>query len=250
MPRRPQTYAERTYASPHWIVRFPHQRRYAEMAGLVRRLQPHSILDYGSGAGEFLIGLFTDGTAPPTATAVAYETMLSPSTLADLETNLAAGNVGGRVTMASRAEHLAGPFDLVLCMGVLEHMTLTARHEFYDTMDRVLAPGGTIAIDVPVEIGPAVVLKNLVRRTLKRDTRQYRLGELIRIGLGGRVFDPQRFTPTPVQDVFIFHHGFDHRLLREELASRFDVIDQRKTPLNWLPVACNQEVILLLTARS
>ncbi len=91
------------------------------------------------------------------------------------------------------------------------------------------------------------MIKNIARRILKRDGRQYSIGELIRVALGGSVFDPERFTPHPTMNFFELHRGFDHRLLRAEVAGRLKVVGQYKTPLNRLPLVFNQEVVLLAT---
>ncbi len=245
MPRQPESYAERTYDSPHWIVRFPHRRRNSEMIKLVNEIQPKALLDYGAGAGRFVVDLLGSATMHPTA-AVAYEPILE-GVGGSIAENLDSAGLAGRVKLVRNTAELTGPFDLVVCMAVLEHLSCPARYQFYDTMDRVLAPGGIMAIDVPVEVGPAILLKNLGRRLLKKDVRQYESSELFRIGLGGTVFDPGRFEPHPPDDFIMWHRGFDHRLLRAEIASRFKILRHYNTPLNWLPTVFNQEIVLVAT---
>ena len=55
-----------------------------------------------------------------------------------------------------------GAYDAIYCMEVLEHVVDPA--PLLDTFRRLLAPGGTLVISVPIETGLPVVVKQMVRR--------------------------------------------------------------------------------------
>lgn len=242
--RPPQTYDESTYASPYWIVRYPHQLRYSSAVSDLLRAEPASVLDYGAGDGRLLVDALGRGLGAEHI--VAFEPVEKYA--AQLATALAAGGVQDRVEIVRDRDGLAGRrFDYVVCLGVLEHMPLLERQAFYDVCDRTLTPHGRVLVDVPVEIGPALLIKALGRRILKGQPKEYSWPELIRYSLGAVMYDPARFDPADPSTWIQDHRGFDYRLLRAELAYRFDVVDQRTTPLPFLPAPLgNQEVFLTL----
>ncbi len=234
-----------TYASPYWIVRYPHQKRYKTAEERIMRATPRRLLDYGAGDGKLLCDLLDKGL---TSEVVAYEPVqLFQERLA---AKAASRGLGGKIKVITDRAELEGPFDFISCLGVLEHMPLPEREAFYALCDSTLADDGTILIDVPVEVGPTLAVKAAGRMLLKGRDAEYRWSELLRYSLGARMFDPGRFDPTDTRTWIHFHGGFDYRLFSDELENRFEVFERTPTPVASLPAwLFNQEIFLSATHR-
>jgi SAM-dependent methyltransferase len=243
--RAPTNYAERTHASPYWVIRYAHRRRYELLIAEVLRTQPQVLLDYGAGEADMLLTLLMRPDCSPTMRAIAYEPMIE-SLVEHLE-DRPDGEPIGRIELVRQLEEVPDhSCDVISCGGVLEHLTIRERYRFYTFARRALRPGGQVIIDVPVELGPAVLIKNVGRRVLKADQREYTWRESVAATLGFKVFDPHRFDPEADDEFIESHKGFDYRLLKTELASQgFRVTRSVSSPISWLPAAlANQEVIL------
>lgn len=248
--RRPRTaprdYVEQTYGSPYWLIRYPHRRRYSLTLAAIDRFRPASLLDYGAGDGHLLAELATMNDALP-GSVVAYEPIAETARLT--RERLAAVPSHGRFAVVESLSELKGrTFEMITCLGVLEHMPLPERERFYHLCARQLVPGGSCLIDVPVEVGPSVGLKEAARVALKGRRLRYGRRDLARVLLGGVDFDPNRFTTdtsaTWIQD----HTGFDYRLFERELAARFEIVERFCSPFrNFPPWLFNQEAFYLVT---
>ena len=62
--RAPQTYEEATYESRYWLVRYPHQQRYALAVHEILAAGARSLLDYGTGDAHLLAVLDAAGSFP------------------------------------------------------------------------------------------------------------------------------------------------------------------------------------------
>lgn len=238
--KRPRSYAEQTYASPHWIVRYPHRKRFAVACDAILADRPRALLDYGAGDGRLLVEALRRGLESDRV--VAFEPVDSYSEAC--RAAVAGAGFADRVTVVGDRSALAGErFGFICCLGVLEHMPLPERRAFYAVCDATLAEGGRALIDVPVEVGPTLLVKQFGRMVLKGRPREYGWRDLARIALGGSNGDEGRFDPADTRTWIQDHHGFDYRLLREELESHFDLLGERTTPLSRLPAPFgNQEV--------
>lgn len=235
--KAPSSYDEDTYSNPHWIVRWPHRRRIGTAVQLALGYKLHRILDYGAGDGYMAEQLISHGVARSSITL--YEPTREFAELC------AARNIA---TLTDR-EQVVGPFDCIICLSVLEHMPLRERFAFYEICHRALSPGGRIIIDVPVEIGPSLLVKAAGRILLKGRMPEYRVGELLRYSAGGLHFDAARFDPRNMSSWIPAHRGFDYRLFERELSSQFCIDRRVTTPLARLPPVLGQEVLYLLTRR-
>jgi SAM-dependent methyltransferase len=244
-PRLPRDYAEQTYASPYWIVRYPHQRRFARAVELVHRCLPETVLDYGAGDGEFL-RMLLGGSGPFPSKLIAYEPVMADLLQQRTE------SLRPEVLILDEYDDLfAATYDLIVCLGVLEHMPMPEREKFYGLCEERLNPGGRCVIDVPVEIGPSLLVKHIGRRLLKGRPSEYTLPDLIQRALGRKVVDPARHDPRSRETWILHHRGFDYRSLREELKQRFVLEQSFATPLKGLPPWLgNQEVFFLVAKRA
>jgi SAM-dependent methyltransferase len=142
-------------------------------------------------------------------------------------------------------------FDVITCLGVLEHLPLPERQCFYRACRRHLASDGIVVVDVPVEHGLSILVKEAGRIALKGRRPEVGLRRLARLALGRVEFDPARFDAESTESYIHHHAGFDHRLLRRELERHFRVLDAFPTPLRRVPAALgNQEVFYVLRTKT
>lgn len=126
-------------------------------------------------------------------------------------------------------------------------MPLPERSVFYGICEEILSRDGQVLIDVPVEVGPSLLVKALGRTVLKGRDREYSWLELARGAVGAVTYDPGRFDVSDERTWIQDHKGFDYRLLRSELAHRFELVAETVTPLRALPAALgNQEIFFTL----
>lgn len=144
--------------------------------------------------------------------------------------------LGDRVRVVTDLAEIEGEtFDSVACLSVMEHMPLPQRTMFYDLCARMMAPGATGIVEVPVEVGPALVVKELGRRILKGREKEYSNRELLRRGLGRGGRDAQRYDPSNSATWIQHHTSFDYRSFMAEVAERFEIIDDYGAPLPKVP---------------
>ena len=245
--RRPSNYEEQTNASPWWLIRYPHQKRFATAVALLLADQPGVVVDYGAGNGEVLAQVLADPRGGSIDLAIAYDP--DPQMRASAEEKLVphsprAAVIGDLTELESALQ--GRRVDAVACLEVLEHLSLTERQRFYGVCADNLVDGGLCLIDVPVEIGPTLLVKVFGRRALKGRSREYSLGELLRLTFGMRVRDPERFDPERPDGWIQDHKGFDYRELRDELREWLPIERTISTPVRVLPPwLCNQEIFLV-----
>lgn len=246
------SYAEQTHGSRFWIVRYAHERRAAVAAEMILHTKPAVVIDWGTGDGFVIEGLL-DRADTSLELMIAYEPGVEMARL--LRDRLGAHRLGDRVrvcdTPSAVIEALDGRLiDVFACLGVLEHLPLTTRRVYYRVAAKYLAPEGCLIIDVPVEYGPALLVKELARRFLKGRPPAYPLRELLLRSIGRTTRDPARFDDTGSTRFITTHRGFDHRHLIDEVSTDYRVVERRNTPVRWAPAwAFNQEVIFRAVSR-
>ncbi len=229
-------YVQKQVLSCGTLIAWSHSRRFATALTLVRSFSNKRILDYGSGDGTFLaLAMMAD--SPPSA-AVGAE--LLDTMIDDCRARYSSEPRLSFVRVASldSPEH-ANRYDAVFCMEVLEHVfdwePELAR------MSRLLTPGGTLVVSVPVETGVPVLVKQVVRtiagwRKIGHypGTTSYSWSELVSAVFAGRTQHVKRpvfdFGGGPAHD----HKGFNWRVLHERLKQQFDVTDVVASPYSWL----------------
>jgi 2-polyprenyl-3-methyl-5-hydroxy-6-metoxy-1,4-benzoquinol methylase len=239
-------YARKQIYCPSRVVAWSHGSRFrlaarlASAAGAGRRL-----LDYGCGDGTF-IGL-THGTF-----AEAIGSDIDAAQLAHCRRrlgNLAGVNFVHLDDLAGRAH--SGAYDVVTCMEVLEHCVDAERVKVLDALHRVVSASGRVIISVPIEIGPALLGKQMFRAIAAwrghgdyRHRETYSPGELMAAALGRpRLARAEYEVDTPSGPLrYCGHKGFDWRILEGEIGRRFTVEQRRFTPLPALRGVLNSQV--------
>ena len=210
------------------------------------------LLDYGCGDGTFIA--LTHGTF-----AEAVGSDIDAAQLAQCGRRL--GHLDGvrfvTIDELASPDH-RGAFDVVMCMEVLEHCVDAERASVLDALARVTSAGGRVIISVPIEIGPALLGKQLFRAIAAwrghgdyRHRETYSPRELIAAALGRprlarAVYDVE--TPSGRMR-YCGHKGFDWRILEREIVRRFRVTERRFTPMPALGAVLNSQVWFVCTPR-
>ena len=229
-------YAQKQILSRDRLVAWSHARRFATALTLARQFHGGRILDYGSGDGTFLaLAMMSD--APP---ALAVGAELLDDVIDDCRKRYSAEPRMSFLQVASldNAAH-AGRYDAVFCMEVLEHVVDWEPE--LARMSRLVAPGGSIIITVPVETGLPVLVKQAVRTVAGwrgighyPGTTSYTWSELASAVFAGRTQHVTRpvfnFGRGPAHD----HKGFNWRVLRARLAQQFVITRVVASPFRWL----------------
>jgi SAM-dependent methyltransferase len=245
-------YAQKQILSRDKLVAWSHARRFATALTLARSFSGKRILDYGSGDGTFLaLAMMADS---PPAAAVGAE--LLDAVIDDCRARYSAEPrmTFVRAESLDTAEH-ARHYDAVFCMEVLEHVfdwePELAR------MARLLTPGGTLVVSVPVETGIPVVIKQVVRTVAGwrkighyPGTTSYTWSELAAALFAGRTQHVKRpvfdFGGGPAHD----HKGFNWRVLHERVSRQFNVVRIVASPFSWLGPDLATQVWFIARLRS
>lgn len=189
------SYENNTVNARNPIARYAHRARLRRSVALAGRLlRGGPLLDYGCGTGAFVSAMRKQGKR-----AVGYEPYMEAKT---------AGAAHMFCDFTDAAKH--APFDLMTVFEVVEHLTEPELDELLCWSRAVLAPQGRILFSAPIEIGPALFLKQMNRMLIRPYRREYRLPELLRAGIFG-------IPGARAQNVKISHKGFDFRLVIDYL---------------------------------
>jgi len=230
-------YAQKQINSRSRLIAWSHRGRFATGLRLAREVGGARTLDYGCGDGTFL-GLLMNGQPAPR---IAVGAELTPTIVADCRERFKAQQ-GLHFVLVDDLDRPAhqGAYDAVYCMEVLEHVIDPVA--MLGTFNRLLAPGGTLVISVPIETGIPVVVKQIVRRIAGwrgvghyPGTTGYTLGELLRSVFARSTQHITRPVITGEDgSTFYDHKGFNWRVLRALVGAEFDVVRESTSPVEWL----------------
>ncbi len=139
---------------------------------------------------------------------------------------------------ANASEHFKTA-DIVIALETLEHIP---ERDVVRIIEAVAeARPGLFVCSVPVEVGPAVWLKNIgsVLTGYTRHT-EYRWAETFWAGL----YQLDRLPPHGIR-----HKGFDWRWLAQTIRHNMKIIRVRKSPFGFLPAAFAFSVFIVAGAR-
>jgi 2-polyprenyl-3-methyl-5-hydroxy-6-metoxy-1,4-benzoquinol methylase len=225
-------YARKQIFSRNAIVAWSHRRRFAVARELASAGAGGALLDYGCGDGTFVAlahDLFRETVGAD----------IDADQLRDCRRRLdSVGNVQFASIDDLRTPAHQGHYDAVVCMEVLEHCPSDVQPHVLDDLDRLVRPHGVVVISVPIEIGPTLAVKQLVRAVAAATglseyaTRErYRLAEFMRMLLAdqtSRIERPINIAISARGDRTRFHghKGFNWRAL-ERLIDRVFAIERR-----------------------
>jgi len=233
------TYASLTIGDRNPVKRWLQARRYADALRHWNPAadRPVAVLDFGGGNGELLRRL----AATPLIQATLYEP--SPALLDEARRNLA-GREGIALT-GDLTELPNASFDCVFCLEVFEHLPEAETDRALSEIGRLLKPGGSAVIGVPVEIHLAALWKGLFRRMRRRGEYDARFSNIWAAARGRPPADRPVGIIAPGLSYHFHHLGFDYRRFERRLAERFRIDRRWFSPLPWLGRIANSEAYYL-----
>lgn len=236
------------------LIGWSHARRFRAARRAVRPYSGETLLDYGCGDGTFLAlvrDLFHRSVGAE----------IDPALVEDARRRFGEGE-GLRFVHADALDtYPDGGFGVVTCMEVLEHCTAETAEAVIARLRRLVAADGVVVVSVPVETGPALLVKTAARAAAGlrgvsgyQQRERYTAGELARMVFAGprtaidRPVYQTRF-PDGAPNRFHGHKGFNWRLLAERLEADFHLRDVRFSPLPALGGVLNSQVWMTCAPR-
>jgi SAM-dependent methyltransferase len=237
------------------LIGWSHGRRFATARRVVQPFAGATLLDYGCGDGTFL-ALVHDIFPSSVGAEIDH-------VLVDGARERFGAMDGLRFIHTDQVAALPdGGFGVVTCMEVLEHCTPDAADAVIAQLRRLVAPDGVVIVSVPVETGPALLVKAAARALAGlrgvsgyQDRERYAPGELARMVFAG----PETAIDRPVYETrfpdgapnrYHGHKGFNWRLLARRLERDFVLRDVRFSPVPALGRALNSQVWMTCAPRS
>ncbi len=184
------SYNRQTVDSRNPLARYAHRNRLKKSIELtLDKYQGGVILDYGCGSGLFvseMLKRFPGGAA-------GYEPFMNERVAEGLPIYRSIDDV-----------HRLGRFSMITLFETIEHMSNDELASFIDTCRRTLEPDGGILISGPIEIGPALILKEMNRSVAHVRRPEHGLMELAKASMFG-------VAARRANDIKISHKGFDFR---------------------------------------
>jgi hypothetical protein len=207
--------------------------------------RPEVLVDWGAGNGHVLQMVLDE--PGPLELAIAFEPYEGMRALLAEQPAVKSGLLQIAGTPEEARDLLGGRrIDVLSCLGVLEHLPLAWRRVFYGFARDHLADDGSLVLGLPVEIGPAVLVKEGARRLLKGRPPEYEPRALVARSVGRTRPDPARFDDDGSTGFIQMHQGFDHRYLIDEVVGHgYRVTARKRSPLGWAPAwFFNQELLV------
>jgi SAM-dependent methyltransferase len=236
------SYTDRLLTRGIFATRLSHRRRFTTVINLLLGRKFSRALDYGCADGALLkrafeMKIIKSGIGVDSSDDMLISARANCSNIATLQ-----------FCLPSDLSSHAGlrTIDLVICTETLEHVNSPA-----DVLDSILplcTSDARLLISVPIEIGPALVIKQAGRylANLRGNYgyESYTLSELIS---GVVKSDVSTFPSSHTQaDVSLRgHKGFDYRKLREVVARRVVIDREIYSPVSMLGRLFNSTVIWL-----
>jgi len=245
-------YARKQIYCRSGLVRWSHGSRFELARALVTAQAGGRLLDYGCGDGTFVAMVHA-------SFAESLGIDVDARQIGECQARL--GHLPGvRFAMTPPA---AGPqlphsaWDVVTCMEVLEHCLEDERRRVIGELRRLVSPAGMVVVSVPIEIGPSLPGKHLVRLVAGlrglgdyRHRERYSPLELMRSTAGFPI------TRVPIEGDgpdgpyrYYGHKGFDYRDVGRELSQRFTIVRRIYSPMRLLGPVLNSQAWFVCVPR-
>lgn len=245
---RGNAYAEKQIFSKDRIISWSHGSRFRVARELVAPFAGGTLLDYGCGDATFLV--MVQDLFPKAVGADADKNQLATCE----ERSGGPDGFSFVHTETLKSASYSAMFQVVTCMEVIEHCLDDGRDRVLMDLHRLVEPTGTVIISVPIEIGPSLIGKEVVRGLAARRKlgdyqykETYELRELLKMAFASErsqierpVLKNESSSGSP--NHYYGHKGFNWRALRPILENWFTICDTRFSPLGWLGGYCSSQV--------
>lgn len=198
-------YDSATINSSNPFVRLAHRSRVKKGYDIVlSRLSEGRLLDYGCGTGILLNKIKQSNNNRGGVELYGYEPVMKERCVENL-------------SIFSDYNEIVkfAPFATITVFEVLEHLQWKEIGTILNRFKDILKEDGKIYISVPIEVGPAIILKE-VNRKRSGDNCQYNFLEFIKAAF----FGIPGYREAPDSDYMLLHKGFDFRHLIHFFKSR------------------------------
>jgi SAM-dependent methyltransferase len=210
----------------NWLTRFLHSGRYAELLATVGRMErelgrPVRVLDIGCGPGSTAKTLLEHFDVDYTG--IDNDSVFIAA--AEAKTGSRPNCRFLTADAADPAHYRAGSADLVCALETFEHIPANSVVQIIENVCRIVKPR-VFLVTVPVEVGPAVWIKNWGSLLMGYDRKSGNFRETFWAGL-------YRLQKVPPHDVS--HQGFDWRWLAYTMHSNAPLRELRSMPFRFIP---------------
>ncbi len=227
------SYEEQTLDHPNPLARYAHRARLRlALREAMTALPPGGVLlDYGAGQGRFLHLLRGElkAVGRTDERLTGYDPFMQPA-------------FPGVEVVSSVDQVAAGSVDCLVVLEVCEHLDQGETDELLACVARVLRPGGTLLVTVPIVIGPVILLKEAARMLLFRRRTDLSTGELLACALWSAV-------PRRADNIKHSHRGYDWRITRRLLDLNVGPVRTIFSPFRWLGPWLNSQALLAVVRR-
>lgn len=221
------------------VARFIHSKRHLIAADIVRRISSHGrkveVLDIGCATGK-TFGFMND------AANINYCGLdYSPDFISTASRRYAEhGNARFEQFDATDTVSLARKSaDLVIALETLEHIPENDVVRVVETVCRDISPEYFL-VSVPVEIGPAILAKNIGSRLMGYDRLEYSLRDTLNSSF-------YRLNRVPKHGVS--HRGFNWFWLEQTVRHNAKTMETISLPFPWLPASLSSNVMFVASCR-
>lgn len=184
------SYDRKTVNSPNPLARYAHRNRIRKSIALaLSKSASGLILDYGCGSGALVSALLE----LKSDVAVGYEPFMQERVNDDLPIYKKFSDVIA-----------LGSFNLITLFEVVEHLSEPELDEFLCRCELLLSPQGGVLISAPIEIGPALLLKEFNRFIFRAKRPEYGFWEFLKACVLG-------IPASRAVNIKSSHKGFDFR---------------------------------------
>lgn len=245
-------YAKKQLFTRSPLINWSHRARFRLGLRLIAPFAGQRVLDYGCGDGTFLAMLMKTPTAPSLAVGVEID----DGQVLDCRQRHTDSRLSFlRVDELDRRRYTSA-FDALVCTEVLEHVI--DRAPVFDRWRWLVKPGGTLVISVPVETGPALVVKQVLRHIAGwrgigdyPGIAPYSWSEFAKSALAGtRQHIMRPIYRDPDGNGSYCHKGFNWRTLRLELKEHFVFEETHASPVPLLPPSLNSQAWFICRRRN
>lgn len=231
-----QPYASFTHADSFAPKRWLHARRFSDALRLLEDCDRSAILDYGTGDAHFLNQC---REKYPDAELWGYD----PVDRSD----------DGTDTHSLRIVHDAqqlpsSHFSTITFLETAEHLTDDELDRAFATFAKVLKPGGTVMISVPVEVGIPAIIKNAYRAVRRKGYERLTPVNFVKAAFG--IPFERKVNIIAERHPYIHSHmGFNHVRFEHFLRQRCANIARIGTPVPFLGALLNNSLYYVVTLR-